>query len=81
VDRLSDAKYGVTYFCPDGEYRYDRERDQVSSTVYGNREDARQDLPEERSSFDRVFDSIRDVRFTLRRAERFLNGNILFQSR
>ncbi|MGH7139168.1 MAG: hypothetical protein ACREHD_25765, partial [Pirellulales bacterium] len=28
--KLSDAKYGVTWFCPDGgEYQFDRERDQV----------------------------------------------------
>ena len=41
--RLSEAKYGVRYFCPDdGQYRFDAERNQVVCTVHGNREDSQQ---------------------------------------
>ncbi|MFO7906741.1 MAG: hypothetical protein R6U98_29060 [Pirellulaceae bacterium] len=45
VNALADAKYGVTYFCPGGgEYKYDPATDQVYSTLYGNRRNARQPL-------------------------------------
>lgn len=81
VDGLSDAKYGVTYFCPDGDYEYDAQRDQVTSTVYGNREDARQEVPDQAtSSFAKAFDSIRDVLFTLHFSERTISGRIEFAS-
>ena len=43
VPRLSEAKYGVRYFCPDdGDYRFDAERNQVVCSVHGNREQSRQ---------------------------------------
>jgi hypothetical protein len=65
---LSDAKYGVTWFCPDGgEYRFDRERDQVVCSVHGNRQHARQQLGlGQRSSFGRFFESIDDITASLR---------------
>lgn len=67
VNKLSDAKYGVTYFCPDGEYSYDAERDQVVSTVYGNRQRATQNLPSDgNSSFSRFADSLDEVVTSLR---------------
>ena len=81
IDTLSDAKYGVTYFCPDGEYSYDAERDQVASTVYGNREDARQEVPDpSMSSFSEAFESVGDVLLTLRFSERKISGRIEFVS-
>lgn len=68
VNRLSDAKYGVTYFCPGGgEYVYDKARDQVSSTVFGNRQSARQDLARDgKSGFDRFFNSLDEINASLR---------------
>jgi len=43
IPKLSEAKYGVTYFCPDhGVYRFDPERNQVLCGVHGNREESRQ---------------------------------------
>lgn len=61
--RLSDAKYGVRYFCPDhGEYRYDAERDQVLCSVHGNRESSRQSPPPEaRSAFVKFIESTDEV--------------------
>jgi hypothetical protein len=68
VNRLSDAKYGVTYFCPGGgEYVYDKARDQVSSTAFGNRQNARQDLTlDGKSGFDRFFNGLDEVNASLR---------------
>lgn len=68
TDNLADAKYGVTYFCPDGgEYRFDRERDQVACSVHGNRQHARQQVALAReSSFRRFFQSIDDITASLR---------------
>ena len=77
IDDLSDAKYGVTYFCPDGDYVYDALRDQVTSTVYGSREDARQDVPDQKiSSFSKAFDAVGDVLFTLHFSERTISGRV-----
>ncbi len=62
VNELADRKYGVTYFCPDGEYKYDPVRDEVFSTVYGNRRNARQETslnPD--SSFARLLDSLEEI--------------------
>ncbi len=63
VGRLSDAKYGVLYYCPEhGEYRYDAERDQVFCTVHGNRQRARQTPPEEgKSSFARFVQDVEEM--------------------
>jgi hypothetical protein len=67
VNALADAKYGVTYFCPDGEYRYDADRDQVYSTVYGNRQNATQNLAlDADSSFARFLESVHTVNASLR---------------
>ena len=63
VDRLSDAKYGVTYFCPDGaDYRYDASTDQVTCDLHGNRRHARQALGvRPHTSFARFLDSLNEV--------------------
>jgi len=46
VARLSEAKYGVRYFCPDGGvYRFDPDQSQVACSVHGNREHSRQHPP------------------------------------
>lgn len=68
VPRLSEAKYGVTYFCPDeGAYAYDPERDQVECTVHGNRQRARQTPRlQERSSFQRFFEGLDEIVASLR---------------
>jgi Protein of unknown function (DUF3352) len=82
IDKLSDAKYGVTYFCPDGEYRYDADSDQVTSTVYGNREDSRQELAEDdMSTFSRTFESLKEILFTMRLTDHAITGRLTFTAR
>jgi hypothetical protein len=40
---LSQSKYGVRHFCPDGgHYHYEADRDQVACSVHGNRRHSRQ---------------------------------------
>ena len=80
VNRLSDAKYGVTYFCPGGgEYVYDAKRDQVFSTVFGNRQNARQDLAiDGKSSFDRFFNSLDEINAALRFTDEALIATVEF---
>lgn len=65
---LSDGKYGVTYFCPDGgDYRFVRQHDQVLCSVHGNRQHARQQVNlARRSSFRHLFESIDEVVASLR---------------
>ncbi len=74
VDRLSELKYGVRYYCPDGgHYSYDEGRDQVVCSVHGNRQSSRQDpaSPAE-SSFQRFIQSLDEVVATLRFSEESL---------
>ncbi len=68
VPQLSEAKYGVHYFCPDGgAYTYDPQRDAVVCSVHGNREDSRQNLRLDRgSSFARFFASVDEIIASLR---------------
>ena len=68
IPRLSDAKYGVRYFCPDhGEYSYDAERDRVVCSVHGNREQSRQNPRLDRkSSFAEFMEGLEEVVATLR---------------
>ena len=67
ANQLADSKYGVTYFCPDGEYRYDADRDQVYSTAYGNRQQATQNLAlDAESSFNRFAERIGRITTALR---------------
>ena len=68
VNELADAKYGVRYFCPGGgEYEYDPASDQVSSTVYGNRQNARQPLAvDEDTAFSQFINSLDTVTAALR---------------
>lgn len=43
IPALSEAKYGVRYFCPDqGVYSFDKELNQVVCSVHGNREHSHQ---------------------------------------
>lgn len=67
VDRLADAKYGVTYFCPDGgEYHYDADRDVVECSVHGNRLHARQHLRlDDNTRFSRMFQSLDEITLSL----------------
>ena len=68
VPRLSEAKYGVQYFCPDdGDYRFDAERNQVVCSVHGNREQSRQNPhPDRKASFARFIENIDEVTASLR---------------
>ncbi len=68
VDPLSEAKYGVTCYCPEGgRYEYDPGRDEVRCSVHGNRQHARQGLGLERgSSFARFMDRLERVDARLR---------------
>ncbi|MEZ6063918.1 MAG: hypothetical protein R3C19_26525 [Planctomycetaceae bacterium] len=81
VDSLSDAKYGVTFFSPDGEYRYDSERDEVFSTAYGNRQHAKQVLAEPgKSTFDRAFNRLKEVLLTVVFSDDAISGRIEVRS-
>lgn len=66
IPGLSQAKYGVTYYCPDGgEYRYDSERDRVCCNLHGNRQKSLQNRgSSKKSSFVRFFDSLREIQAT-----------------
>ncbi len=68
IPRLSEAKYGVRYFCPDhGEYTFDAERDQVLCSVHGNREHSRQHPRLDRkSSFAEFVESLDEIVASLR---------------
>ncbi|MFP6762984.1 MAG: hypothetical protein VB858_05180, partial [Planctomycetaceae bacterium] len=78
VNQLSDAKYGVTYFCPGGgRYGYDKDQDQVLSTVFGNRQQARQNLPQDgKSGLDRFLNSVGEIRVSLRFTDQALMGTV-----
>ncbi|MFH0943898.1 MAG: hypothetical protein V2A76_01765, partial [Planctomycetota bacterium] len=81
VDRLSDAKYGVTFFCCDGgEYLYDADQDQVSCTLHGNRQGPRQDVPQSgKSSFAAFMESVDEVVATLRFSQDSLIATVEIQ--
>jgi len=68
VNRLSQAKYGVTYHCPDcGAYRYDPGSDQVECSVHGNRQQSKQNATtSQQSSFARLLERVVDITATLR---------------
>lgn len=75
VDQISDAKYGVRYFCPDGEYRYDEEKDKVFSTAYGNREQAWQKVSNpETSSFEQTFSKLQEILLTVELDDESVSG-------
>lgn len=82
VDAISDAKYGVTYFCPDGEYKFDSARDQVFSTTYGNREHARQTVTDAgASSFEQTFNRLRQILFTVNMTDDAVTGLLEVKSK
>ncbi len=82
VDAIADAKYGVTFYCPDGEYKYDAERDRVYSTAYGNREEAWQKVGDaEDSSFENTFNSLQDVLFSVEMTEDSVQGRLEVRSK
>ncbi|MBV9124436.1 MAG: hypothetical protein JO112_13835 [Planctomycetes bacterium] len=68
VNRLSDAKYGVLYECPDhGAYRYDAGSDQVVCSIHGNRKHSRQNpATNPQSCFSRIVEKLDEIVLTLR---------------
>ena len=68
VARLSEAKYGVRYFCPDGgRYAFDAQRNQVVCSVHGNREHSRQHPRADRkSSFVRFVEGLDEITAAVR---------------
>jgi hypothetical protein len=68
IHELSEAKYGIRYYCPDhGEYSYDKQTNQVTCSVHGNREHSTQNPRlDKRSSFAQFFESIDEVNVSLR---------------
>jgi hypothetical protein len=68
VNRFSEAKYGVTYYCPGhGAYHYDAGRDQVLCTVHGNRQQSRQNPgPDQQSSFIQFLEGLDEILLALR---------------
>jgi hypothetical protein len=81
VNRLADAKYGVTYFCPGGgKYKYDEKLDQVYSTIYGNRRNARQTLTiNDQSSFAQFINNIDEIVASFRFADDALIATVEIQ--
>lgn len=79
VSQLSEAKYGVRYFCPDGgEYSYDADRNQVVCNVHGNREHSRQTpKPNQKPSFVSFAERFNDVTATLRFEEHALIAEVV----
>jgi hypothetical protein len=78
VNSLADSKYGVTYFCPGGgEYQYDMASDQVYSTVFGNRQNARQPLAvNDETAFSKFINSLDELTAALRFTDDGLLGTV-----
>jgi hypothetical protein len=68
VARISEAKYGVVYFCPDhGVYEWDTRRGRVQCSVHGDRQDSRQGPRlDRRSSFAELIEGLDEITATLR---------------
>ena len=68
IPKLSEAKYGVRYFCPDhGEYSFDKELNQVICSVHGNREHSHQHSQlAENSSFSKFIESLDTITASLK---------------
>jgi hypothetical protein len=83
ANKIADAKYGVTYFDPGGgKYIYDSSRDQVTSTIFGNRRNARQQVSlDDNSPFARFFQSLDAITATLRYEGDGLIGTVEIQRR
>ena len=60
ITELSEAKYGVRYYCPDhGDYSFDKELNQVVCSVHGNREHSHQQSRlDTNSSFSKFIESL-----------------------
>ena len=67
IPDLSEAKYGVRYYCPDhGEYAFDKELNQVVCSVHGNREHSHQHSRlDKESSFAKFIESIDTITASL----------------
>lgn len=67
IHKLSEAKYGVRYYCPDnGDYAFDEDLNQVVCSVHGNREHSRQNEQlDEQSSFAQFIQSLDDLTASL----------------
>ncbi len=67
IPELSEAKYGVRYYCPDhGEYSFDKELNQVVCSVHGNREHSHQHSRLDKdSSFAKFIDSLETITASL----------------
>ncbi len=67
IPELSEAKYGVRYFCPDhGEYTFDDELNQIVCSVHGNREHSHQHSRLDKdSSFSKFIESIDTITASL----------------
>ena len=68
IPELSEAKYGVRYYCPDnGDYSFDAELNQIVCSVHGNREHSRQNPRLDRkSSFSQFINSLDQLTTLLR---------------
>ncbi len=67
IPELSEAKYGVRYYCPDhGKYKFDKELNQVVCSVHGNREHSQQHSRlDKNSSFSKFIDSLDTITLSL----------------
>ena len=77
IPELSEAKYGVRYYCPDhGEYTFDKELNQVVCSVHGNREHAQQRTRlKQDSSFSRFIQSLDTITASLHFHEGCIDGH------
>lgn len=68
IPELSEAKYGVRYYCPDnGAYSFDTELNQIVCSVHGNREHSRQNPRlDVKSSFSQVIHGLDELTTSLR---------------
>ncbi len=65
VNALAEAKYGVTYFCPDGgTYREDPGPEPVVCSIHGTRQRSSQDTTPEQSLFSRLLSDLKEVTVT-----------------
>ena len=74
VQQVSEAKYGVRYYCPDGgRYAVDESGGQVACSIHGNRQHSKQHAEmEATSSFARFEQSVEQILAALRFQEEAL---------
>ncbi len=77
VAGLSEAKYGIRHYCPEGgTYTYSRERNEVVCNVHGNREHSQQAPAPGASSYEQFIAHVKEMVTALRFEENALIATI-----